>query len=119
MLILAIDDTKSLRELLAVTLRNAGHEVMEAEDGSEGLARFIERTPDIVISDLNMPVCDGIEFTRACRARPESHGVPIIILTTETDPNIKAEGRRAGATAWMIKPFDPPTLLGLLDRVAQ
>lgn len=119
MLILAIDDTKSLRDLLAITLRQAGHEVVEAEDGNQGLARFVERRPDVVISDLNMPHCDGIEFTRACRARPESQGVPIIILTTETDPDIKAEGRRAGATAWMIKPFDPTTLLGLIDRVAQ
>lgn len=118
MRILAIDDTKTLRELLAVTLRQAGHEVAEAEDGLQGLARFEEFRPDVVISDLNMPNCDGIEFTRAARAKPEAEGVPIIILTTETDPAIKAQGRQAGATAWMIKPFDPPTLLALLDRVA-
>ena len=119
MLILAIDDTKTLRELLAITLRQAGHEVVEAEDGQQGLARFAERKPDMVISDLNMPLCDGIEFTRACRARPDGNGVPILILTTESDPAIKAEGRKAGATAWMVKPFDPPTLLNLIDRVTQ
>lgn len=119
MLILAIDDTRTLRELLAMTLRQAGHEVVEAEDGLQGLERFAERRPDVVISDLNMPHCDGIEFTRACRARPDSHGVPILILTTESDPAIKAEGRKAGATAWMVKPFDPPTLLNLIDRVTQ
>lgn len=119
MLILAIDDTRSLRELLAVTLRQAGHEVVEAEDGREGLQRFAERRPDLVISDLNMPNCDGIEFTRACRERADSDGVPIIILTTESDPAIKAEGRKAGATAWVVKPFDPPSLLNLIDRVSQ
>lgn len=117
MRILAIDDTKTLRELLAVTLRQAGHEVVEAEDGLEGLARFDEMRPDVVISDLNMPNCDGIEFTRAARQRPGARHVPIIILTTESDPAIKAQGRQAGATAWMIKPFDPPTLLDLLHRV--
>lgn len=116
MRILAIDDTKSLRDLLVVTLRNAGHEVFEAADGSEGLNKLEAHAPDVVISDLNMPVCDGIEFTRAARQKPEGEGIPIIILTTESDPAIKAQGRKAGATAWMIKPFDPPMLLGLLDR---
>jgi two-component system, chemotaxis family, chemotaxis protein CheY len=118
MLILAVDDTRSLLELLVMTLRSAGHEVVQATDGLEAQERFAERRPDLVISDLNMPNCDGIEFTRACRARVDSAGVPIIILTTETDPDLKAEARRAGASAWMNKPFDPPTLLGLVDRMA-
>jgi two-component system chemotaxis response regulator CheY len=116
MRILAIDDTKSLRDLLAATLRQAGHEVAEAADGREGLDQLEAYKPDIVISDLNMPNCDGIEFTRAARQRAAGSEIPIIILTTESDPTIKAEGRKAGATAWMIKPFDPPTLLGLLGR---
>jgi two-component system chemotaxis response regulator CheY len=118
MRILAIDDTKTLRDLLVLTLKQAGHEVAEAEDGLQGLVRLDEFRPDIIISDLNMPLCDGIEFTRAARQRDSGEGVPIIILTTETDPAIKAQGRSAGATAWMVKPFDPPTLLGLLDRMA-
>jgi two-component system, chemotaxis family, chemotaxis protein CheY len=118
MRILAIDDTKSLRDLLCATLRGAGHEVIEAADGKDGLDQFDAHRPDIVISDLNMPICDGIEFTRAARQRSHSDSVPIIILTTESDPAIKAQGRKAGATAWMIKPFDPSTLLGLLDRLA-
>jgi two-component system, chemotaxis family, chemotaxis protein CheY len=118
MRILAIDDTKSLRDLLAATLRGAGHEVVEAADGREGLDQFDAHRPDLVISDLNMPNCDGIEFTRAARQRPHGETTPIIILTTEGDPAIKAQGRKAGATAWMIKPFDPPTLLGLLNRFA-
>jgi two-component system, chemotaxis family, chemotaxis protein CheY len=116
MRILAIDDTKSLRDLLAATLRQAGHDVVEAADGKEGLDQLDAHRPDVVISDLNMPNCDGIEFTRAARQRPNGQSIPIIILTTEGDPAIKAQGRKAGATAWMIKPFDPPTLLGLLGR---
>jgi two-component system, chemotaxis family, chemotaxis protein CheY len=119
MRILAIDDTRSLRDLLSATLRQAGHEVMEAADGHEGLEQLGLHRPDVVISDLNMPNCDGIEFTRSARLRPEGVGIPIIILTTETDQAIKAEGRKAGATAWMIKPFSPPVLLGLLDRFGQ
>jgi two-component system chemotaxis response regulator CheY len=119
MRILAIDDTKSLRDLLAATLRQAGHEVVEAADGREGLDQLAAHRPDAVISDLNMPNCDGIEFTRSARQRSEGAEIPIVILTTESDPAIKAEGRKAGATAWMIKPFNPTVLLGLLDRFQQ
>ncbi|MGL5138894.1 MAG: response regulator [Beijerinckiaceae bacterium] len=118
MRILTIDDTKTLRELLASTLRAAGHEVAEAEDGLQGLKVLMEFKPEVVISDLNMPHCDGIEFTRAARLEASGAGIPIIILTTEGDPEIKAQGRQAGATAWMIKPFDPTTLLGFLGRLA-
>ncbi|MDJ1158048.1 response regulator [Chelatococcus sp. SYSU_G07232] len=116
MKILAIDDTKTLRDLLCMTLRSAGHDVVEAENGEEGLARFQEAKPDVVITDLNMPILNGIEFTRECRARPGGEQTPIIILTTENGPDAKAEGRRAGATAWMVKPFEPTTLLALLER---
>jgi len=91
-------------------LRQAGHDVVEAEDGEEGLARFDECDPEIVITDLNMPVLDGIEFTRAC-GKGEGQDLPIIILTTESATELKAEGRRAGATAWMVKPFEPSVLL--------
>ena len=114
--ILAIDDTKTLLSLLSMTLRNAGHEVAEAENGEEGLTRFDQFKPDLVITDLNMPIMDGIEFTRACRSRPAGQNTPIIVLTTENGAEIKAEGRRAGASAWMVKPFEPNTLLGLVAR---
>jgi two-component system, chemotaxis family, chemotaxis protein CheY len=115
--ILAIDDTRTLRELLCRTLRAACYDVVEAENGEEGLHRFTEHRPDVVITDLNMPVLDGIEFTRAVRQRPDGGEVPIIILTTESGADIKAEGRRAGATAWMVKPFDPQRLLDMLTRL--
>jgi two-component system, chemotaxis family, chemotaxis protein CheY len=114
--ILAIDDTRTLRELLCRTLRAARYDVVEAENGEEGLTRFADHRPDVVITDLNMPVLDGIEFTRAVRARADGGEVPIIILTTESGAEIKAEGRKAGATAWMVKPFDPQRLLDMLTR---
>lgn len=116
MRILAIDDTKTLLSLLCLTLKNAGHEVASAENGEEGLAAFDQFKPDVVITDLNMPVMDGIQFTRACRQRPAGQNTPIIVLTTENGAEIKAEGRRAGASAWMVKPFEPTTLLGLVAR---
>jgi two-component system chemotaxis response regulator CheY len=115
--ILAIDDTRTLRELLCRTLRAAKHDVIEAENGEEGLNRFSEAQPDVVITDLNMPVLDGIEFTRAVRSRADGGEVPIIILTTESGSDIKAEGRKAGATAWMVKPFDPQRLLDMLGQL--
>ena len=117
MRILAIDDTRTLRELLCRTLRQASYDVVEAENGEEGLRRFGDHRPDVVITDLNMPVLDGIEFTRAVRERPDGGAVPISILTTESGAEIKAEGRKAGATAWMVKPFDPQRLLDMLARL--
>jgi two-component system, chemotaxis family, chemotaxis protein CheY len=91
--ILAIDDTRTLRELLCRTLRAAKHDVIEAE-----------AQPDVVITDLNMPVLDGIEFTRAVRSRADGGEVPIIILTTESGSDIKAEGRRDGVDGQAIRP---------------
>ena len=117
MRILAIDDTRTLRELLCRTLRAAQYDVVEAENGEEGLNRFSEHRPDVVITDLNMPVLDGIEFTRAVRQRSDGGEVPIIILTTESGAEIQAGGRKAGATAWMVKPFDPQRLLDMLSRL--
>ncbi len=116
MKILAIDDTATLRGLLSLCLRDAGHEVVEAENGVEGLSQFETHKPELIITDLNMPVMDGIEFTRACRKHPDGDEVPIVILTTETGADLKSEGRRAGATAWMVKPFAPDTLLALVSR---
>jgi two-component system, chemotaxis family, chemotaxis protein CheY len=117
MKILAIDDTATLRSLLSHCLREAGHEVIEAENGVEGLSQFEKHQPTLVITDLNMPVMDGIEFTRACREHPDGQSTPIVILTTETGAELKSEGRRAGATAWMVKPFAPETLLALVAQL--
>jgi two-component system, chemotaxis family, chemotaxis protein CheY len=118
MKIIAVDDTRTLRELLCLALRGAGHEVIEAENGQEGLDRIIEHKPDAVVTDLNMPIMDGIGLTRAAREVPAGQGIPILILTTENAAELKAEGRRAGATGWMVKPFDAEALLAFLDRHA-
>ena len=110
MKILAIDDTKTLLSLLSLTLRNAGHEVAEAENGEDGLNKFDQFRPDLVITDLNMPIMDGIEFTRACRSRAAGQNTPIIVLTTENGAEIKAEGRRAGASVLPAAPVGQPHL---------
>lgn len=118
MLILAIDDTRTLRELLSQTLRNAGHQVVEAEDGLDGLTKLDKEHPQIVITDLNMPNMDGIEFTRSCRATEAGAEIPILILTTETGADLRREARNAGASAWIVKPFEPESLIALVDQLA-
>jgi two-component system, chemotaxis family, chemotaxis protein CheY len=116
MKIVAVDDTRTLRELLSTALRGAGHEVIEAENGQQGYEKVLEHRPDAVVTDLNMPILDGIGLTRAVRGHEEIRHTPILILTTEDGAAIKAEGRKAGATAWMVKPFDPDALLAFIDR---
>jgi two-component system, chemotaxis family, chemotaxis protein CheY len=116
MKIVAVDDTRTLRELLSRALRAAGHDVVEAENGQEGYERVLEHRPDAVVTDLNMPVLDGLGLTRAVRGHDAIRHTPILILTTEDGSAIKAEGRKAGATAWMVKPFDQDALLSFLER---
>jgi two-component system, chemotaxis family, chemotaxis protein CheY len=116
MKIVAVDDTRTLRELLSQALREAGHDVVEAENGQEGFERALEHRPDAIVTDLNMPVLDGIGLTKAVRANDAVKHTPILILTTENGVAIKTEGRKAGATAWMVKPFDREALLSFLDR---
>ena len=116
MRVLTVDDSRTILAMLHHTLSNAGFEVLQAEDGQKGLDVLSREQVDVVITDINMPIMDGIEFTRACRARPAGQNTPIIVLTTENGAEIKAEGRRAGASAWMVKPFEPNTLLGLVAR---
>ena len=114
--ILTVDDSASIRLTTRVALSNAGYDVTEAVHGQEGLDKAKADSFDLIVTDLNMPIMDGIEFTRACRSRPAGQNTPIIVLTTENGAEIKAEGRRAGASAWMVKPFEPNTLLGLVAR---
>jgi two-component system chemotaxis response regulator CheY len=116
MRILIVDDTRTLRQMLRSTLGGAGHEVIEAEDGAKGLASFRREQPDLVITDLNMPVMDGVELTAAIRALPQGGTVPVFVLTTEAGAEWKAKGRAAGATGWMVKPFEATRLLAMLAR---
>jgi len=115
--ILLVDDSASMREMVAFTLREAGHNVSEAEDGVEALQFAKEKPVNLVITDVNMPNMDGITLTGELRTLPAYKFVPILILTTETGTDKKQEGKVAGATGWIEKPFDPDSLLSTVNRV--
>ena len=115
--IMTVDDSVSLRKLVAQTLKAAGHEVAEAANGSEALAVAKQSVFDLVISDLNMPGMDGLSFVKHVRQLGAYRAVPILILTTEMDPNKKKEAKDAGATGWLVKPFDPAQLLATIRKV--
>ncbi|MFS8607743.1 MAG: response regulator [Gammaproteobacteria bacterium] len=115
--ILAVDDSASLRQMVSFTLKEAGHEVVEAADGVEALELARSAPADLVISDVNMPRMDGISLVRELRGLPEYKFTPILLLTTETSDAKKQEGKAAGATGWLVKPFDPEALLTTIKRV--
>ena len=115
--ILAVDDSNSLRRIAVHTLVDAGHEVVEAVDGGEGLEKARDDRFDLALLDLNMPVMDGISLTRELRALDGYGSTPILILTTESAPDRKAEGKAAGATGWLVKPFSPSRLLSIVSQV--
>jgi two-component system, chemotaxis family, chemotaxis protein CheY len=116
--IMTVDDSASVRQMVAFTLRSAGYEVIEAVDGVDALAKLQDRKVNMVVTDLNMPNMDGIELTRAIRNDANHRFVPIILLTTESQEAMKQEGRAAGATGWITKPFKPEQLLGVVKKVA-
>lgn len=116
--ILAVDDSKPLRKMLCDVLRDAGHDVVEAEDGKQGLDRLREQMPDIVITDLTMPVMNGLDFIEAAREDPKGRDLPMLLLTTETADHLKARAREIGATGWLTKPFDADQILRLVDQLA-
>jgi two-component system, chemotaxis family, chemotaxis protein CheY len=115
--ILAIDDSASLRHMVAYTLKGRGYDVIEAGDGEEGLAKAKARGVDLVLTDQNMPKMDGITLVKHLRALPGYARTPILVLTTVSDDDMKAAGRAAGATGWLVKPFDPPKLLDVVKKV--
>jgi two-component system chemotaxis response regulator CheY len=116
-LILAVDDSPSMRQMVGQTLRAAGYDVIEAADGVEALEKAKSRVVDVVITDVNMPNMDGITLVAQLRALPSYRLVPLLLLTTESSPERKAQGKQAGATGWMVKPFNPDQLLATLARV--
>jgi two-component system, chemotaxis family, chemotaxis protein CheY len=116
-LILAVDDSPSMRQMVGQTLRAAGYDVIEAADGVEALEKAKGRVVDVVITDVNMPNMDGITLVAQLRALPSYRLVPLLLLTTESSPERKAQGKQAGATGWMVKPFNPDQLLATLARV--
>lgn len=116
--ILAVDDSASMRQMVSFTLKGAGHEVIEASDGDEGLKVAQGQAGiDLVISDINMPNMDGITLIRHLRALPAYKFIPILMLTTESSTDKKGEGRAAGATGWIVKPFNPEQLLATIGKV--
>ena len=115
--ILAVDDSTAMRQMVAFTLQSAGYEVAEAADGQQALNIAKTRSFDLVLSDVNMPVMDGIELIRQLRALPVYKFTPILMLTTEAGKEKKMEGKNAGATGWIVKPFHPEQLLNTVKRV--
>ena|SRR5277367_5998839 len=114
---MTVDDSASLRQMVAVVLRGAGFEVAEAMDGCDALSKLKGQEMDLFLTDVNMPNMDGLELTRQLRTIPQYKFVPIILLTTESRPEKKQEGKAAGATAWIVKPFDPDQLLSVVKKV--
>jgi two-component system chemotaxis response regulator CheY len=115
--ILAVDDSTSMRQMVSYTLKEAGHDVTEAHDGQMALGIAKESKFDLVLSDVNMPVMDGISLVRELRALPNYKFAPILMLTTESDASKKQEGKSAGATGWIVKPFNPDQLLATINKV--
>ena len=115
--ILAVDDSTSMRQMVAFTLKAAGHEVVEAADGQKALQAAKGKSFNLVISDVNMPVMDGLTLIKELRTLPSYKFTPILMLTTEAGADKKAEGKAAGATGWIVKPFNPDQLLATVKRV--
>ncbi len=116
--ILAVDDSATMRKMVTLALNAAGHEVVCAEDGVEALEIGRRRHDiDLVIIDINMPRMNGIELIRELRALDDYRQAPLLVLSTESSPERKQEGRAAGATGWLVKPFDPQQLLFAIDHV--
>lgn len=114
---LTVDDSKTMRDMVSFTLKGAGFEVKEAGDGKEALTALQGFKPDVIITDLNMPNMNGFELIRALRADPSHKFTPILMLTTEGDDTKKAEGKAAGATGWVVKPFAPDKLIAVVKKV--
>ena len=116
--VLAVDDSRTMRNLLSAALSRAGYEVDLAEDGQDGLKHLEDFGPDVIITDVNMPRLDGLGFIEEIRRRQQDRIVPILVLTTESAPELKARARAAGATGWIVKPFDEEKLIWAIERVA-
>ena len=117
MRVLTVDDSRTILAMLHHTLTNAGFEVLQAEDGRQGLEILAREAVDVVITDINMPVMDGIAFIRQVRGSGKYQSLPILILTTETSEDKRQQGKAAGGTGWIVKPFDPEKLISVINRV--
>lgn len=115
--ILIVDDSMTVRSMVSFTLKDAGFEVVEAVNGKDALDKLGNHRVDLIVTDLNMPVMDGITFIGNARALPQAKYTPILMLTTEGLLEMKQKGKAAGATGWIVKPFDPPKLIAVVTKV--
>ena len=115
--IMTVDDSASVRQMVSFTLKQAGYEVVEATDGNDALSKLEGNGIHMVVTDLNMPNLDGIGLIKGVRAHPVHRFVPIIMLTTESQESRKLEGKQAGATGWIVKPFKPEQLVAVVKKV--
>ena len=115
--ILLVDDSTSVRQVVGIALRRAGYETVEASNGKEALALLDAGKLNLIISDVNMPVMNGIEFVKAVKQHPTSKFTPVVMLTTEGQAEKKEQGRAAGAKAWIVKPFSPEQLLDVVSKL--
>ena len=118
-IVLTVDNSKTMRDMLRMALVDAGHTVVQADDGQHGV-EVLEANPDVdvIVTDINMPRMDGYAFIEHVRAADRNHATPILVLTTESEPAKKQRAREAGATGWIVKPFDPQKLAAAIARVA-
>ncbi len=115
--ILAVDDSASIRQMVTVTLKQAGHTVIEAVDGVDGLNKAKSSPVNLVLTDINMPNMNGIDLIKQLRTLPQYRYTPILTLTTESSSDMKMKGKAAGATGWIVKPFNPTQLLATIGKV--
>lgn len=116
--ILTVDDSRTILKMLEVTLTDAGFQTLQAEDGVEGLGVLEHCSPDVIVTDINMPRLDGFGFIERVRRDDKFRAIPILVLTTESDAEKKERARKAGATGWIVKPFDPTKLIDAISRVS-
>ena len=115
--VMIVDDAVSIRGLASMTLENAGYQVIEAQDGKDALEKLNHSKVNMVITDINMPNVDGIALIKAMKADSRYKFIPVVILTKETEPALKQEAQQSGAKAWIVKPFKPNTILGVVQKV--
>ena len=115
--IMVVDDSASIRMVVGIALRRAGYEVIEAQDGKDAIGKLTGQKVHLIISDVNMPVMDGITFVKNVKQMPSYRFTPIIMLTTESDESKKREGQAAGAKAWVVKPFQPEQMLAAVAKL--
>ena len=116
--VLIVDDSGSIRQMVSFTLKSAKYNVIEAVNGKEGLDKASSNKIDLILTDQNMPIMDGLTMLKSLKSNPKTRNIPVLLLTTESSDAMKASGKAAGATGWLVKPFDPVKLIDVVKKVA-